>query len=120
MFIIRKIIGSVILFFNWVFTPKSIKRSFELQSKIDEKTAKLKLYQFHACPFCVKVRRFMKKHSLNIEIRDAKSNETFRQELKTHGGKVKVPCLRIEDDKGKYLWMYESSDINKYLEKIYS
>ncbi|HAI96784.1 MAG TPA: glutaredoxin, partial [Methylococcaceae bacterium] len=31
------------------------------------------------------------------------------------GGKLKVPCLRIEED-GKVSWMYESSDIINYLE----
>lgn len=120
MFIIRKIVGSIILFFNWVFTPKGIDREESVQANINEQTSKLKLYQFNACPFCVKVRRSMKRMSLNIELRDAKNNQQFQQELETNGGRVKVPCLRIEGEKGDYTWMYESSDIIAYLEKQFT
>lgn len=120
MAIVRKILGAIILFFNWVFTPRGVKREESVQSKIDVQTSKLKLYQFNACPFCVKVRRVMKRMSLNIETRDAKNNQEFREELLTNGGAVKVPCLRIEDEDGKYTWMYESSDIITYLGKQFA
>lgn len=120
MAIIRKIIGFIILFFDWVFTPRGVKREASIQQEIDNETSKLKLYQFRACPFCVKVRRTMKRLSLNIETRDAKNNQEFRQELESNGGRIKVPCLRIEDDEGKYTWMYESSAIIAYLEKHYN
>jgi glutaredoxin len=120
MFIIRRILGSIILFFDWLTTPRGVKRDAELQSDIDEKTSKLKLYQFHACPFCVKVRRSMKKMSLKIETRDAKNNPQHRQELEKHGGRIKVPCLRIENGDGDYTWMYESTEINKYLSTEFS
>ena len=59
----------------------------------------------------------MKRMSLNIELRDAKDNAEFRQELESEGGRIKVPCLRIEDKNGKYTWLYESSDIIQYLER---
>jgi glutaredoxin len=116
MQIIRKIIGSIILFLNWVFTPRGIKRDMKQQEQIDQKLQKLKLYQFHACPFCIKVRRVMKRLSLNIETRDAKNHPQYRNELLKDGGKIKVPCLRIEDEHGNFTWMYESNDINKYLQ----
>ncbi len=116
MFIIRKILGSIILFFSWVFTPKGVDRESEAQAEINKQTEKLKLYQFQACPFCIKVRRAMKRMSLNIETRDAMNNAEYRDELGRDGGAIKVPCLRIEDDKGKYTWMYESSDIIQYLQ----
>jgi glutathione S-transferase len=32
------------------------------------------------------------------------------------GGKLKVPCLKIEANDTDIHWMYESSDIIKYLE----
>lgn len=120
MFIIRKILGSIILFLNWVFTPKGIKRESEVQKQIDEQTMKLKLYQFHSCPFCVKVRRVIKRLSLNIELRDAKNTSHFRKELKSAGGRLKVPCLRIEDDNGNIKWLYESSDIDLYLNENFN
>jgi glutaredoxin len=120
MFIIRRIIGSIIIFLDWLTSPKGVKREASIQLDIDTQTSKFKLYQFYSCPFCVKVRRVMKAMSLNIETRDAKNNPQFREELETHGGRIKVPCLRIEDDNGDYTWMYESSDIVKYLSGKYS
>ena len=109
MQIIRWVLGRLILLFDWIFTPKSIKRDAELQAKIDQQTAGLSLYQYPACPFCVKVRRAMK--TVN-----AKTCEDSKKELESGGGKLKVPCLRIENNKGEVNWMYESSDIITYLE----
>ena len=116
MQIIRWILGRIILFFNWVFTPRSIKHDAELQAEIDKKMANLALYQYPACPFCVKVRRSMKRNNLKIKTINAKTCETSKKELETGGGKLKVPCLRIENNIGEVNWMYESSDIINYLE----
>jgi len=112
---IRWALGALILFFNWVFTPKGVKRETEIQAQVDAQTTNLALYQYKACPFCVKVRRTMKRNTLNIETRDAKRSDIARDELIEGGGKLKVPCLRIEE-KGKVSWMYDSSDIINYLE----
>lgn len=120
MFIVRAILGALILFFNWVFTPKGIKRPANEQQTIDIQTAKLSLYQYPACPFCVKVRRAMKRNSLNIETRNVKKSEQYKEELTQGGGQLKVPCLRIEEDNGDVNWMYESSDIISYLEQRFS
>jgi glutaredoxin len=116
MVIVRAILGALILFFNWVFTPKSIKREASEQAAINAQTEKLALYQYAACPFCVKVRRAMKRNGLNIETRDAKRSEQFKEELVKGGGQLKVPCLRIEEENGDVRWMYESGDIISYLE----
>jgi hypothetical protein len=43
MAIIRKILGSIILFFNWLFTPKGVKREESKQATVDKETSKLKL-----------------------------------------------------------------------------
>lgn len=120
MVVIRKFIGALILFFDKLFSPTGIERDAQKQQEIDDKTEKMSLYQFQACPFCVKVRRQIKRLSLNIKLCDAKNDEQCRQELLKNGGKVKVPCLKIEQDNGEITWMYESSDINQYLEKQFS
>lgn len=120
MAIIRWILGSIILLLNWIFTPKGIKRNAKLQIQIDQHTSKLLLYQFAACPFCVKVRRAVKRQSLKIQTRDAKGCEISRAELLEGGGKIKVPCLKIEDDAGNIQWMYESADIINYLQSKFS
>lgn len=115
MAIIRLILGKLILFFNWLFTPRGIKRAPQEQAQVDKQTASLTLYQYHACPFCVKVRRAMKRQSLAIKTRDVKRSDTTREELLAGGGDLKVPCLRIVDDRGQTQWMYESGDIINYL-----
>jgi glutaredoxin len=111
---IRTILSGLILFFNWVFTPKSVKRDAEVQATINEATKNLTLYQYKACPFCVKVRRSIKRGALDIQTKDAKRCESSKQELISGGGKLKVPCLKIEEN-GKEKWMYESKDIISYL-----
>lgn len=117
MRIIRLVLGKLILFFNWVFTPRSVKRDAPAQALVDQQTASLTLYQYEACPFCVKVRRAIKRNGLNIETRDVKRSMSAREELHTGGHNLKVPCLRIEDVHGQAEWMYESSDIISYLER---
>ena len=116
MQIIRLLLGKLILFCNWVFTPRSVSRDPAEQDAIDKQTATLALYQYEACPFCVKVRRAMKRNALTIEMRDVKRSPTARDELLTGGGRLKVPCLRIDSAEQGSRWMYESEDIIRYLE----
>ncbi|MCL9780073.1 glutathione S-transferase N-terminal domain-containing protein [Vibrio sp. S4M6] len=115
MKLVRWLLGRLILLFDFLFRPKGIKRSVQEQVRVDEQSKNLALYQFNACPFCVKVRRAMKRLSVNVELRDAKNDEKYREELLSQGGKSKVPCLRIEQN-GEVKWLYESSDIVHYLE----
>ncbi|WP_264406595.1 glutaredoxin family protein [Vibrio owensii] len=116
---IRWILGKIILLLNAVFSPRGVKRSSEAQKSVDDKAKNYALYQFEACPFCVKVRRAMKRQSVNIELRDAKNDPVHREVLEQGGGRVKVPCLRIEKD-GETQWLYESSDIVAYIEKEFA
>jgi len=118
MFIIRWILGRIILLVNFLFRPKKLKREASLQTEIDMQTKSLQLYQYPACPFCVKVRRNLRRNGLNITLIDAKQEEN-KQQLLSLGGKVQVPCLRIEEE-GTVSWMYESDAINDYLAKRFS
>jgi len=117
---IRLIIGPIILLADKLTTPRGIKRPAEQQAKIDSDTKKLGLYQFAACPFCIKTRRAIKRLSLNIETYDAQHNTDYREQLLTGGGQIKVPCLKISDDQGNNTWMYESSEIIQYLQDQYA
>ncbi|MEL4247667.1 glutaredoxin family protein [Shewanella xiamenensis] len=118
MFIIRWILGRIILLLNFVFAPKKLKRPSAEQQKIDAQTQALALYQYNACPFCVKVRRAMRRQGLNIQTLDAKKSQ-HKDELIAQGGKQQVPCLRIEDN-GQVQWLYESKDIISYLEQRFA
>ena len=51
------------------------------------------------------------------ETKDAKRSEVARAELLAGGGLLKVPCLKIVDSQGAETWMYESSDIIRYLDQ---
>jgi glutaredoxin len=112
--IIRFILGYLIVSLNFIFRPKHIKRSAEDQNRVDKECEALALYQFYLCPFCVRVRRHMYRLNLSIKTCDAKNNEKYRETLLSEGGKVKVPCLRIESD-GVVEWLYESKAIIEYL-----
>ena len=119
MSLVRWILARIIFVIDFLFAPKGVKRDAEEQAEFDKKTAKLALYQYAACPFCVKVRWVMQRHSLNIETRDAKRQPKYAEELVAGGGSLQVPCLRIEDDNGVETWLYESSDIIAYLEQSF-
>jgi len=120
MAFIRWFLGRIILVVDFLFHPRGLKREPQLQAQLDKETAKLSLYQYAACPFCVKVRWAMQRNSLNIETKDAKRKPQFAEELVAGGGQLKVPCLRIEEQDGSTTWMYESSDIMAYLEQRFS
>ena len=117
MSLIRWFLGKLILFINLLTLPKPILRKKIDQDMVDKETKNLTIYQFEACPFCVKVRRFIRKNSLKINLKDAKNNKTFKSELVNEGGKHKVPCLKIEKINSKTIWLYESTEIIKFLKK---
>ena len=115
---IREGLGRLIILIDFIFSPKKQQRTESNQEKINEEVKSIKLYQFYACPFCIKTRRVIKRLNLPIETRNAQSGQ-YRAELLAGGGEVKVPCLKIESDEGVQ-WMYESADIIQYLEKRFS
>lgn len=114
---VRWFLGRLILAVSFLTMPKSVVREQKEQDAIDAATAKMALYQFNACPFCVKIRRQLKRQALKIELRDAQHNPTLKEELVREGGKHQVPCLRIEDGSNGVTWLYESKAISAYLDK---
>jgi len=115
---VREGLGRLIILIDFIFSPRKQQRTESDQEKINEEVKSIKLYQFYACPFCIKTRRAIKRLNLPIETRNAQSGQ-YRAELLAGGGEVKVPCLKIESDEGVQ-WMYESTDIIQYLEKRFS
>lgn len=116
---IRNLLGYIIIAVDLLTRGTKKKRAPEEQQQINKELQNFSLYQFSACPFCTKTRRAMYKLNLPIEKRNAPAGSKHREELLEGGGKVKVPCLRIEQD-GKVEWMYESSEIISYLEKRFA
>ena len=112
-------LGQLIVAGDALTRPRPQKRSPQGQAAVNKDAAALALYQFHACPFCVKTRRAMHRLNVPVALHDAKRDPQAREQLLAGGGKVKVPCLRIEEADGTR-WMYKSNDIIAYLEKRFA
>ena len=117
---VHAIVGPILLASDWLTTPRGIKRDSDEQRRIDKQTQNLVMYQFFACPFCIKTRRAIKRLSLNIETRDALRDAPSRQQLLEGGGVIQVPCLRITRNDNSVKWLYESNEIIKYLEESFT
>lgn len=121
---VREGLGRIIIFFDWLTRPRKLKRTDEAQAQVAQAVQGVSLYQFYACPFCVKTRRAIHRLNLPIAVRDAQNDPVHREELLQGGGRIKVPCLRLDevDSNGEVTtrWMYESGDIIDYLEKKFA
>jgi glutaredoxin len=115
---LREGLGRLIVFISFITRPKQLVRSEAAQEEANQKARGMSLYQFYACPFCVRVRREIHRLNVPIEIRDAQKEGPYRQELLAEGGEVQVPCLRI-DDADRTIWMYESKEIIQFLKETF-
>ena len=113
--LVRNALGQVVIFFDFLTRPKQLQREAGAQAVVNQHTRNMALYQFNACPFCIKTRRTFRRLNLEIETRDASNNAQHRSELSEQGGQIKVPCLKIEEN-DTTLWMYESNEIIQYLD----
>ena len=117
--LIRNLLGSIIAAIDFVTRGAKLKRTAEVQQQVETELAQLSLFQFFACPFCIKTRRAMHKLNLPIIKRNASQGSPFREELLQGGGKIQTPCLRIEKD-GGVEWLYDSKAIISYLENRFA
>ncbi|MFT4924992.1 MAG: glutaredoxin [Phenylobacterium sp.] len=113
--LLRQVLGQLVIFVDFITRPKPIFRTDEQQGIVDAQVTELALYQHRGCPFCVKVRREAHRLNIQLPLRDIKKDQQHREELEAKGGRIKVPCLRIVSGDQEQ-WMYESSDINAYLD----
>ncbi|SNB58196.1 Glutaredoxin [Marinobacter sp. es.042] len=114
---LRLVLTPFMLLSEKLSTPESVNRSAEEQARVDEASKDLALYQFKACPFCIKVRKEIARLGLNIETRDAQHDPEHRAALEAGGGRVKVPCLKIRHEDGSERWLYESDEIKAWLQE---
>lgn len=118
--IVRNLLGYSIAAIDLATRGGQLKRSAEEQARVDAELQNMALYQFTACPFCIKTRRAIYKMGLKIETRNASGDTPARKELEQQGGKIQVPCLRISELGKDEIWMYESKEIIQYLEKRFT
>lgn len=111
----RNGLGNLIACVETLTRPAKKQRSAEAQARVDQEAMDLTLYQFHACPFCIKVRRTL--HTLNVPValKEVQKDKVAELELIQKGGKRQVPCLRIIENDGQERWLYESKAIIDYL-----
>jgi len=114
--LIRNLLGGIIAVIDFITRGTKLKRTSQAQQQVETELEKISLYQFFACPFCIKTRRAMYKLNLPIVKRNASQGSPYRDELLQGGGRVQTPCLRIEKDDAVE-WLYESSEIIRYLKK---
>jgi len=113
--IFREGVGGLMAFISFLTSPRKIKRSPDAQLEVNKKAETMSMYQYFACPFCIKTRRTVHRLNVPIEYRDAQvRGGEHRNTLEREGGQIKVPCLRIDDGE-KTTWLYESNDIVAYL-----
>lgn len=74
-------LGQLIVFGDWISRPAKRKRDAAAQARIEQAAKGLALYQFHACPFCVKTRRTLHRLNVPVALRDAKNDPVHRQPL---------------------------------------
>ena len=114
---VRTALGPVMLLKESLTRPKGLVRSAEQQQAVDAACRDLALYQYRTCPFCIKVRQETRRLALNIPFVDAQHPGPARSELTAEGGQAKVPCLRIAEADGTHRWLYDSTQINRYLQE---
>lgn len=73
---------------------------------------KEKLFYMNYCPYCEKVREYMKENNIEIEEVNIDEDKKGREELISKGGKLQVPMLLIGDQP-----LYESLDIIEWLKE---
>lgn len=114
---LRLVLTPFVLLWSALPGGRRIERDPEAQAEVDAQTSTLALYQFRTCPFCIRVRRAIRRLALDIELRDAQFDPDAREQLLNGGGQVQVPCLRITETDGTVRWLYESDAIVEYLEQ---
>ena len=117
--IVRNLLGGIIVLLDLLTRPRKLQRSQAAQQQIANELESMALYQFFACPFCIKTRRAMHRLNLPIRTRNATKGSIYRDELASLGGKVQVPCLRITEQ-GEDRWLYDSKAIIAYLEQRFA
>ena len=67
-------LGQIIIAGDFLTRPRKKQRSAEQQAQVNAAAKDLTLYQFHACPFCVKTRRTLHRLNVPVALKDAKNN----------------------------------------------
>ncbi len=73
---------------------------------------KVKVYSTPTCPYCIKLKNFLKENNVDFENVDVSSDQEKTQEMIDKSGQLGVPVIDIE---GEILTGFEEDAIKKAL-----
>ena len=74
---------------------------------------KVLVYTTPVCPYCVKVKEYLKSNNIDIENIDVSTSQNKLQEMIDKSGQMGVPVLDIE---GKIIIGFNKEEIDKTLD----
>jgi len=110
----RKTVDSFLSLFDWLYRPEPVVRSEEESRKLAKATSCLALYDYKGCVASRKTRHEIRRLNIDIERRDIGKCSSHQDSLLAEFGKLKAPCLRVEE-KGKVQWISEPEKIVYFL-----
>jgi len=84
----------------------------ELKETGDIMSKKVKVYSTPTCPFCVRVKQFLKESMVSFEDIDVSVNNEAAQEMIKMSGQMGVPVIDIE---GELIIGFDKEKIKKAL-----
>ena len=73
----------------------------------------VKVYSFETCPWCNKVKNYLKARGVEYEVRDIELDETAREECEKISGDLAVPVTTI--DGKNYVVGFDKKKIDELL-----
>lgn len=73
----------------------------------------VKVYSFESCPWCVKVKNYLKARGVDYEVRDIELNEEFAKECLQISGDLTVPVTTV--DGKNYVLGFDKRKIDELL-----
>ena len=89
-------LGQLIIFIDFITRPSKKKRPAAAQAQVESAAKGLTLYQFHACPFCVKTRRTLRRLNVPVALRDPRLSRAGNW-LARHLTQALEALVRIEN-----------------------
>jgi len=75
---------------------------------------KIKVYSTSSCPWCIKVKEFLKEKNIKFEDIDVGANQKAAEEMIDKSGQMGVPVIDIN---GKIIVGFDKEEIEKALAK---
>lgn len=111
---IRRALDSFLGLFDWFFRPQPIVRSEQELKRLAKAASGMALYDYKGCSASRIARREIYRLGIDIESRDIGKCSIHQDNLLSEFGKLKAPCLRIEE-KGVVRWLDEPEAIVEFL-----